>query len=150
MFKERSDVMRASVCKRAGAGQSIGACLCRAAGAAALWVVMSAAGQAQDAAALAQKHLYAGTLAEGQAELTRLVARQPNDPSARFALGGIQFMRAVEGLAQSLHRHGLEAPPRPVNVPILRLPVPPNPRPEPLTYEGFRGILQRLVEDLGA
>src|SRR5262245_10157600 len=142
--------MRGSVsrCEPRQPRRSIAA-LRRIAGAAAIWVAAAAPGQAQDAASLAQQHLYAGTLRQGAVELTRFAAQNPDDPSARFALGGLKFVIAVEQLAQSLHRHGLEAP-RSINAPILRLPVPPNPRPEPLTYEGFRNILERFADDLGA
>jgi hypothetical protein len=103
--------------------------------------------RAQDPASLAEAHLYRGTLAQGEAELAALVARQANDATAPFALGSLQFVRAVERLAHSFHRHGLQAP-RSVFVPILRLPVPPNPHPDPLSYERFREILQQFAGDL--
>ena len=38
------------------------------------------------------------------------------------------------------YRHGFESP-QSFMLPLMRLPVPPNPNPEPLTYEGFRDIL---------
>ena len=63
--------------------------------------------------------------------------------SARFALGIAQFLKAVEGLAQDLHRHGLRQ--SVLDVPVLRLPVPPNPNPEPIDYQGFRTILDDFV-----
>lgn len=107
----------------------------------------AAPGRAQDPVGLAQEHLYAGTLAAGETALAALSGRSPADDDARFGLAGVQFMGAVERLAQALHRHGLEAP-RSGLVPILRLPVPRNPRPAPLTYEGFRAILQNFVDDL--
>src|SRR3954468_14178332 len=104
--------------------------------------------QAQDAVALVQQHVYAGTLAQGEAKIEAVSSRNPADPNARFGLGAVQFLRALETLAQSLHRHGLEAP-RSAMLPILRIPVPPNPRPAPLTYAGFRSILDRFASDLG-
>ncbi|HJW77864.1 MAG: hypothetical protein ACJ8C3_12085 [Microvirga sp.] len=107
----------------------------------------AAPGRAQDPVALAQQHLYAGTLAAGETALAALSQRSPADDNARFGLAGVQFIRAVERLGQALYRHGLEAP-RSGLVPILRLPVPRNPRPAPLTYEGFRTILQNFVDDL--
>jgi hypothetical protein len=103
--------------------------------------------RAQDAPALVAKHLYAGTLAEGDAELAALVRRQPNSGAARFGLGSIRFVRAVERLAQGLHRHGLQAP-RTLMLPMLRLPVPHNPNPAPLSYAGFRAILEQFAADL--
>lgn len=106
------------------------------------------AGRAQDAVALVQQHLYAGTLAAGEEALAARSRQDAGDDNARFGLAGLQFLRAVERLAQGLHRHGLEAP-RSGFLPILRLPVPRNPRPAPLTYDGFRAILQGFVDDLG-
>jgi hypothetical protein len=147
MFKG-STAMRDPISKRKG-GRSIGARLRCVPCAASLWITAISVGHTEDTIALAQQHLYAGTLAKGQAELTQVVARQPQDATARFALGAVQFMGAVEGLAQAFYRHGLEAP-RTLSLPILRLPVPPNPKPEPLTYESFRDILQRFANDLAA
>src|SRR5437763_1975113 len=111
-------------------------------------VFNASSARAQDAVALAQQHLYAGTLAAGESALAALSQQNAGDDNARFGLAGVRFMRAIERLVQSLHRHGLEAP-RSGLVPILRLPVPPNPNPAPLTYEGFRAILQAFVDDLG-
>src|SRR4051794_23504038 len=111
-------------------------------------VVEPSSARAQDAVALTQEHLYAGTLAAGESALAALSQRNAGDDNARFGLAGVRFMRAIERLAQALHRHGLEAP-RSAFVPILRLPVPPNPNPAPLTYEGFRDILQAFLDDLG-
>src|SRR5438105_13358130 len=91
----------------------------------AMLVAGSAPAAAQDANAIAAKHLYAGSLAAGEAELSALVAREPQNGSARFALAGTRVLQALERLAQSMHRHGLEAP-RSFVVPILRLPVPSN------------------------
>jgi hypothetical protein len=103
--------------------------------------------RAQDAPALVARHLYAGSLGEGEAELAALVRRQPQSGGARFGLGGIRFVRAIERLGQGLHRHGLQAP-RTMMLPILRLPVPVNPNPAPLSYAGFRAILERFAADL--
>jgi hypothetical protein len=59
---------------------------------------------------------------------------------------------AIEHLAQGMHRHGLatrSGGPM-MNLPVLRIPVPPNTNPEPLDYAKFRAIFQRLVDDLDA
>lgn len=70
-----------------------------------------------------------------------------SDTSAQFAVGTAQFAMAVETFAQSMHRHGFETP-RSMMLPLLRLPVPANARPEPLTYEKWRSILEKLIADL--
>lgn len=63
------------------------------------------------------------------------------------ARGMVRFARAIETLGKNFHRHGLR-PPRAAMIPILRLPVPPNPNPEPLTYEALRAIYVAFIADL--
>jgi hypothetical protein len=98
---------------------------------------------------LAEKYLMSGQLAEGEVALQALLKEHPTDDHARFGLGTIQFLRGVERLAQALHRHGLRSESRFLgNLPIVRLPVPPNPMPQPVSYDGWRRILQTLIDDL--
>ncbi|QCI65484.1 hypothetical protein [Phreatobacter stygius] len=103
--------------------------------------------RAQDAGAgdLLRRHASAGTLAQGEAELTG----RTQDTQTVAALGMVKFARAVETLGQGLHRHGLR-PPRSGSIPILRLPVPENANPEPLTYDKLRAIYVRFLADLTA
>jgi hypothetical protein len=77
---------------------------------------------------LAVAHLEAGTLAAGDAELAAMLAADPANDDARMGLGAIRFVRAIETLSQGLYRYGLR-PPRTMMLPIVRLPVPPNPNP---------------------
>jgi hypothetical protein len=100
-----------------------------------------------EAAEATRKHLYSGTLAAGIDELRQRVAADPADHEARFGLGMLQFVRAAEHLGQAFYRYGLQ-PPHTVSVPLLRLPVPPNPHPEPLGYADFRAMLQDFADDL--
>ncbi|MGL4495501.1 MAG: hypothetical protein ACRCXM_13120 [Beijerinckiaceae bacterium] len=102
---------------------------------------------AQSAEKIAQDHLYAGTLAEGERLLAQRVAAQAPDRDAHLALALIRTARAVERLAQNLHRHGLQAP-RNTPIPILRMPVPPNPRAEPISYAQMRVIHETFQRDL--
>jgi hypothetical protein len=105
----------------------------------------SMAGEAEK---LLTSHLYAGTLADGGAALAAL----GGDTAAevKSAQGVLAFVSAIEHLGQSLHRHGLETHPGGVimQLPILRMPVEPNPNPDPITYEKWRAILQTLFDDL--
>ncbi|MBE7198912.1 MAG: hypothetical protein INR70_14080 [Parafilimonas terrae] len=87
--------------------------------------------------------VYEGPLTSGVARLESIA-----EPKARFALGASRLVLATEHLAQGLYRHGLSTPP--AAIPILRIPVPPNRTPEPLTYDGFRSILTRFDADLGS
>jgi hypothetical protein len=100
------------------------------------------------AQAVAVRHMEAGTFAAGEGELAALVERDPANNDARLGLGAIRFLIAVEHLAQGLHRYGLSSP-RSVVVPVLRLPVPPNPNAERITYTDFRDLIARFVTDLG-
>lgn len=104
-----------------------------------------AVAQGSGAAETLRRHAQAGTLAAGEAELARL----PADPQAIAALGMLKFARAVETLGQGLHRYGLRAPSSSA-LPILRLPVPENPKPEPLTYEKLRAVYAGFLADLTA
>jgi hypothetical protein len=102
-------------------------------------------------AAEVQAHFYAGRTAEAAAAAEARLAEAPDDGTARFALGAAEFLQAVEHLGQGLHRYGLHGEASVtgmVGLPILRLPVPVNPRPDPLTYEAFGALLVAFVEDL--
>jgi hypothetical protein len=103
-------------------------------------------------AALIEEHLYAGRLEDGEKALRALVAAEPGNADAQFALGGVLVVRAVERFGQSMYRHGLQTPRTAalLGLPLFSLPLSYNPRPEPLTYEGFRAIFARLVDDLDA
>ncbi len=116
------------------------ACLC----------LVSAESRASEASAeLTRQHLYAGTLAAGEGELSARIAADGTDREARFGLGLLRFARAIEHLGQGLYRYGL-TPPRTFSVPILRFPVPHNPAPAPITYEAFREVLKTFDADLAS
>ncbi|MCF1707760.1 hypothetical protein L0V05_02910 [Tabrizicola sp. J26] len=76
----------------------------------------------------------------------------PGDAQAQFALGAAQFLGAVEGLGRGLYRLGLIAEPADdsliAQLPILRLPVPPNSHPQPMTPEALRAILLDFGSEL--
>ena len=82
----------------------------------------------------------AKTVAERNTALSALEAAAPGDPASAYAAGAGEFFTALEILAGGLHRHGFESP-QSFMLPLMRLPVPDNPNPEPLTYEEFRAIL---------
>ena len=99
------------------------------------------------------EYLAEGRLTEGEEELMTRLRKTPKDNELRFSLGVVQFLQAVEGLMQSFYRHGLkyDAPMTPfgrASIPFLRLPVPQNPDPEPISYDEARRIMQTFVRDL--
>lgn len=67
--------------------------------------------------------------------------------TAEFAYGVTLFLGAVEGLVADLSRHGLRRDDI-LGLPFLRLWVPPNDAPEPMTYAASRAMLQRFVDRL--
>ncbi|WP_430682349.1 hypothetical protein [Mesorhizobium australafricanum] len=72
--------------------------------------------------------------------LSTLETAAAKDPASAYAAGAGEFFTALELLASGLHRHGFESP-KSFMLPLMQLPVPDNPNPEPLTYEEFRAIL---------
>ena len=101
------------------------------------------------AAQLAVRHLDAGTLAAGDAELSAVLDKDPGNDEARIGLGTIRFIRAVEHLSQGLYRYGLQ-PPKSFLIPVVRLPVPENPNPQTVTFQDFRDLIETFVSDLGS
>lgn len=99
-----------------------------------------------------QTHLYAGKPYWAENILKRQLELTPDDDQARFALGTVQFVQAVKNLAQSLYRYGLrssyDATDSFFDLPFFRIPVPVNPKPESLSYEKIRDVLQQFVNDL--
>jgi uncharacterized protein (TIGR03000 family) len=102
---------------------------------------------------LVAKYLTEGKLAEGEGELMARLRMTPKDSEWRFSLGVVQFLRAVEGLMQDLYRYGLKydaamTPFGQASIPFLRLPVPENPTPEPVSYDDIRQTMQTFVSNL--
>ena len=98
---------------------------------------------------IAVEHLYAGTLAAGDAELAAILAADPKNDDARIGLGTIRFVRSIENLSQGLYRYGLKTP-RSFLLPILRLPVPENPNPEPIAFADFQALVAGFSKDLAS
>lgn len=108
---------------------------------------LSGAAHAGPAADTLARHLYAGTIAAGEQELAGLVSAGPADAEAKASLGTIRFVKAIEGFAQAMYRHGLQ-PGGDSYGPLLRMPIPVNPNPQPLTYDGLRNIFSALSANL--
>lgn len=69
-----------------------------------------------------------------------------SDASTRFALGGVRFLRAIERTLQTRWRMGINA--EYTELPVLRLPVPPNPNPEGFTPDAIEALFTTLIQDL--
>jgi len=99
-------------------------------------------------APLPDSYLTSGKLAEGEQVLSDYLKNNAKDDKTRFGLGVIQFMRGTERLMQSLYRYGVVQSPLTDFIPLLRLPIPQNPKPQTLTYEGLQQVFQVWIDDL--
>jgi hypothetical protein len=95
-----------------------------------------------------EKYLLEGKLADGEKALSELVIAKPADAQARFSLGVIQFVRAVERMVQTFHRYGMRTGALGEMLPFARLPIPVNPAPEPIRYADLRQLFERWTIDL--
>lgn len=84
-----------------------------------------------------------------EAGVTAMAAKAAADNEARFGEGLLRFARAVERYGQAQYKYGLK-PPRSLAMPLLRLPVPPNPDPATLDYAAQRATLAAFLADLKA
>ncbi|MFD0981835.1 hypothetical protein [Tropicimonas aquimaris] len=116
---------------------------------------MASVGNAQAFADDFRESLYAGDTAAALARARTEIEAQPQNGTARFAIGAASFLGAIEGLTQGLYRHGISNGEGSQllamgEMPFLRLPIAANPSPEPVTYQALRGILidfgDRLAE----
>jgi hypothetical protein len=87
-------------------------------------------------------------LAESTEKLAAQLRATPDDQAVRFALGVAQTCRAVEKTAAALYEHGLLQTSVADNLPIFRLPVPPNPAPKKTTAADVDRILETFANDL--
>lgn len=95
----------------------------------------------------AERFLHDGRFAEGETDLLLALDTDPKDDEARFGLGVIQFVRAVQNLGQSLYDYGAMS--HNTNQPFLRLPVPKNETPSAISYRELGRVLDAFASDLG-
>lgn len=108
--------------------------------AAALFAVLPASFAWAEMPDAAKSMFEAKSVADRNTALSTLEAAAAKDPTSAYAAGAGEFFTALELLAGGLHRHGFESP-KSFMLPLMQLPVPDNPNPQPLTYEEFRAIL---------
>ena len=102
-----------------------------------IFAAATASAQGQGVEASCEDLLQRGRLADAEQLLDNALKTKTADDDARFALGVVQFLRAVEGRMQAFHRHGYRS--EPGMMPLSNLPIPKNPRPEPLDYKAGTG-----------
>ena len=82
-------------------------------------------------------------LVEAQARLTALEAPSPDD---QFALGAVGFLRGIENSLQFRWQHNMAI--KDFDIPVLRLPVPPNPNAKPFSPELITIVFENLRDDM--
>ena len=96
--------------------------------------------------ALISEALYTGEFNSGLAQLVPLAAK--GDTKAAFGVGTIKLTMAIQGLAQTLYRHGFDLPGAPEAGISAGVQIPQNPSPEPFDYAGVRKMLSDFVAGL--
>jgi hypothetical protein len=95
---------------------------------------------------LAEKYLHEGRLADGETASLLALDANPTNDEARYGLGLIQFMRAVESLGKALYEYGAVS--ENATQPFLRLPVPRNASPSTVSYKELGRVLDAFATDL--
>ncbi|MGA2128161.1 MAG: hypothetical protein ABSG76_18660 [Xanthobacteraceae bacterium] len=104
---------------------------------------------AGESAALTRQIAESGNWRDGERTLADRLTADPADDEARFGLGMVRFIAAVEAFGQHHYRFGLKTP-EVLQLPFLRLPVPLNLKPDVLTYDLQRAALQSFLDRLAA
>lgn len=94
-----------------------------------------------------QEYLSTGRLADGAAAMEAELKQSPGNQQARFSLGVVQFLQAIEGLGRDHYRYGLLGQRRP-QITFMRLPIPENSMPEQISYDKAREIIRNLLNRL--
>ncbi|MCG6904457.1 MAG: hypothetical protein LJE68_17445 [Rhodobacter sp.] len=84
----------------------------------------------------------------GLAATETALAADQGDANARFALGSVRFLRAVEKTLQLRYRHNATLDD--LGIPVLRLPVPPNPDAQPFYPALIADLFAGLIADMDA
>lgn len=95
-----------------------------------------------------EQYFFLGEYNQGVLDFQTRLLDHPTDDHSRFSLALLQFFQAVQYLGQDLHRYGVKQTSE--DIPFLRLPVPINKAPKPLTHRDFRRILDDFVRRLDA
>ena len=97
--------------------------------------------QAEDHSDRLKELLSTGSLTRAVEEFGTIVNENPDDDQAKVALGLVQFMQAVEQLAQQNYKYGLfERTVR--SIPGTQIPVPVNDTPTEIRYEDYRAMIK--------
>jgi hypothetical protein len=93
-----------------------------------------------------ETYLDQGHLADAERAMNDLLAAQPADDQARFSLGAVQFLHAVEHLSQTIYSYGPRVGGEEIQP--FDLAIPANPNPKKISYDDARAIVATFVADL--
>ena len=97
----------------------------------------------EDVAPKLAGYLNQGQLSDAEKYLQGQVTTDPQHQQARFALGVVQVLSAIEHLGQEQYQYGAMNG-QLSNLPVFRLPIPVNPNPEEVTYTQVRQVFSHL------
>ena len=90
-----------------------------------------------------EEYLKQGQLSDVEKYLTGQLTTDPQHDQARFALGVVKVLSAIEHLGQEQYQYGAMSG-QLANLPVFRLPLPVNPNPEEVTYTQVRQVFLHL------
>ena len=89
------------------------------------------------------------TLSANETLLQEHLQENPEDESALFALGAVQFLQAIENLGQAWYKYGLNSDfAQDLGIPFLRLSVVENSSPERVSYSDIKRVFKQMIDDL--
>lgn len=100
------------------------------------------------AAPSAEEYLISGKLSQGERALSLYLGRGVKNDEARFGLGMLQFLKAIERLCQDLYKYGLNDNTHLGFRPVRDLDIKLNPHPETVTYEKLHAMVQNFYDGL--
>ncbi len=103
-----------------------------------------------DQATKLDEFLSQGKLVGAASHFRQVIERQPQDSEARLALGLTEFLQAIEFLGNANYRFGILDNPATDGLPMLRLPVPPNPQPDQVSYDELRDVVEQFQKRIAA
>ncbi len=89
------------------------------------------------------EYLRQGQLSDAEKFLQERLAADPQHDQARFALGVVLVLSAIEHLGQEQYQYGAMSG-QLASLPVFRLPLPINPNPEEVTYTQVRQVFSHL------
>lgn len=95
-----------------------------------------------------ESFLIAGKLADGEAALKSAMEKSPDSDQLQMEMAFLKFFQSIEHMGQTLYSFGPADSFVMGQIPFLRLPVPSNPDPKPVSLDDVRDMIQAFIDDL--